>query len=218
MKRLLLSVVLCAFTLFACNNEEKNIEQNVDNISKENIVEVGSDIQKAFSADKYFDVESGYIKYNNNAAGQEMTRELWFDQFGKLQYEENYFFIAGTKYGSKTLVLDGYSYSWDYDNPNGRKFKHYMAATDYDNVSDKDIERYGIKKLGYENVLGKNCLKVSTEKPAKSTSWVWNKIPLKTVAVFGGKDVIMEALKIEIGSVDANKFVLPKDVVFAEAN
>ncbi len=218
MKRLLFSMVLCVFTLFACNNEEQESGQNNENSGEQVSADNKSVNDPVSTGDKYFGVESGYLKYKNDAAGQEMIREWWFDQFGKLQYEENYFFIGDTKYGSKTLIRDGYSYSWDYDKSEGRKFKHYMAVTNYDEVSDKDIERYGIKKLGYETVLGKNCLKVSTEKPVKSTTWVWNNIPIKTAAIFSGKEVIMEALKIDIGNVDKKIFDLPKEIVFTEQN
>ncbi|MDD4210234.1 MAG: hypothetical protein PHI52_07865, partial [Bacteroidales bacterium] len=98
----------------------------------------------------------------------------------------------------------------------GTKMKYYQSVTDYDDVSAKDIERYGIKKHGYEDILGKKCLKVTTEKPAKSTTWIWKNIPLKTEADFGGNKVLMEAIEISTDNVDSKRFDLPAGITFSE--
>ena len=145
-----------------------------------------------------------------------MTREWRFDQYGSRQYEENYLLVMGQKMGDKTVVVDGFQYKWNYDSNEGSKNKFYQTVTDYDKVSEKDIKRYGIVKHGYEEILGKKCLKVTIEKPAKSTIWVWNGIPLKTEAVFAGNKVLMEAVEINLENIDKSFFELPNDVKFPD--
>ena len=122
----------------------------------------------------------------------------------------------GQKTGSKSLVLDGYKYNWDFDDESGTKSRFYHATTNYDEVSDEDIKKYGIQKHGYEEIMGKKCLKVTTEKPVKSTSWVWNNIPLRTEAVYAGNNMIMEVIEISTSNIDEKIFEMPEGITFSE--
>lgn len=166
--------------------------------------------------DKTFEVEAAYVKYKSTAAGQEMIREWWFDRYGDRQYEENYMYIMDQKFGGKSLVLDGYQYQWDYDATEGTKRRFHQSETNYENISERDIERYGIQKHGYEDILGKKCLKVTTEKPVKSTIWVWKGIPVKTEATFASQKVVSEAIEISTDNIDPSVFSLPDGVSFSE--
>jgi hypothetical protein len=165
---------------------------------------------------KYFGIKSGYVRFSSDVAGMEMVREWWFDDYGLKQYEENYMIIMDEKAGDKTLIIDGYQYKWQLDATTGTRMKHYQTITDYDRVSEKDIARYGIKKHGYEEVMGENCLKVSTEKPVNSTSWVWENIVLKTEAEFRGQKVVMNAIEMNTNQPPVTLFELPSDIVFEE--
>jgi uncharacterized protein YcfL len=219
MKTINLLFLAIVLLVVACNSSNKNETENSDKKIAESKNDDKTEVKKGndeISVKHIYKVESGYIKFKTNTAGIDMTRELWFDDFGNKQYEENYMLIMDEKHGSKSLILDGFSYSWDLDAEQGTKMKFYAAVTDYDNVSEKDIEKYGIKKHGHEDVLGKECLKVSTEEPVKSTIWMWNNIPLKTEAEFGGEPVLMEAVEINIGKVDAAKFTLPENIEFVD--
>ena len=219
MKTINLLFLAIVLLVVACNSSNKNETENSDKKIAESKNDDKTEVKKGndeISVKHIYKVESGYIKFKTNTAGIDMTRELWFDDFGNKQYEENYMLIMDEKHGSKSLILDGFSYSWDLDAEQGTKMKFYAAVTDYDNVSEKDIEKYGIKKHGHEDVLGKECLKVSTEEPVKSTIWMWNNIPLKTEAEFGGEPVLMEAVEINIGKVDAAKFTLPDNIEFVD--
>lgn len=211
---IILTLLFLAFAIFSCKNKK---EQKLPD-ELETILEEIEDLPKGTtSPKKMFSIESAYVKYINHAAGQEMTREWWFDNFGQQQFEENYLTIMGQKAGGYTLVADGFRYNWDYDSSEGRKSTFYAsAATDYENISAKDKERYGIEKHGYEEIAGKRCLKVTVEKPMKATVWVWEGIPLKTVSSFGGKEVLMEVVEIRTGKVDASLFDLPDNITFAE--
>lgn len=211
----LLNLVICitVLQLSACNGKTGKIE----NKNSESLAVEGASTPAANTkSTKLFGVESAYIKFSNSAAGQEMTREWRFDQYGARQSEDNYLIVTGQKAGDRSIVTDGYRYSWGYDSNEGRKSKFYQTIIDYEKVSEKDIERYGIALNDYEEILGKKCLKVTIEKPAKSTIWVWNGIVLKTEAVFSGHSVLMEAVEINTGSVDEAFFKLPADVEFPE--
>lgn len=216
MKKLIcvLLIVFTASMFFSCQSKkEKTVKEEV-----ESLVEQLEDLPKGTtSSKKVFMIESAYVKYKNNAAGQDMIREWWFDDYGNKQFEENYMMIMGQKAGGFTLVSDGYRYTWSYDTPQGSKMKFYSAeAVDYENVSDKDKERYGLEKQGYETIAGKRCLKVSMEKPVKATSWIWEGIPMKTITQFAGQDVTMEAVEINVGKTDASKYQIPESIQFTE--
>ncbi|MBN1925692.1 MAG: hypothetical protein JW798_07650 [Prolixibacteraceae bacterium] len=215
MKHFITIIVVAFFTLtmVSCNNKkEKTVQDEV-----ESLIEQVEDLPKGtISPQKIFTIKSAYVKYINHAAGQEMTREWWFDDYGNKQFEDNYLVIMGEKAGGNALVVDGFRYNWEYDNAEGTKMKFYSAASDYENVSEKDKQRYGIEKHGYEDVAGKKCLKVTIEKPVKSTVWVWEGIPLKTISNFAGNDVLMEAVEIKTGGVDASLFKIPEDITFTD--
>ena len=214
MKTLLNSVIcIILLLLLACNGKTGKIENKT---SESLSMEAVSTPAATTTSTQLFGVESAYIKFSNSAAGQEMIREWRFDQYGARQSEDNYMIVAGQKVGDRSIVRDGYRYSWGYDSNEGRKSKFYQTVTDYEKVSEKDIERYGIARHGHEDILGRKCLKVTIEKPAKSTIWVWNGIVLKTEAVFSGHSVLMEAVEINTGTIDEAFFKLPANVEFPE--
>lgn len=187
-------------------NEAKAIEKTVDKLKTE-----------ATNETKIFLVKSGYVKYKNEVAGMEMTREWWFDNYGSLQYEENYMVMMGQKTGGAAIVRDGYRYDWSFKATEGTKNKFYTSGyTDYENVSKEDIERYKMKKMGYENIAGKKCIKVSIEKPMEAVTWTWEGVPMKTITKFGGKDVTMEAIEANEGDITSSKFDLPQGITFKE--
>ncbi|MBP7101884.1 MAG: hypothetical protein KBA86_01415 [Bacteroidales bacterium] len=209
MKKLVLLITACIL-LISCNNTVK------EDAKEESAVNQSEINTNASTAKQYFAIKSAYVKYRNNAVGQEMIREWWFDQYGNQQYEVTTMNIMGNEIANYSLIVDGYKYSWDADATTGRKMKFYQSVTDYDKITEKDIENYGIKKHGYEEILGKKCLKVSTEKPAKSTTWMWNNIPLKTEVAFGKSAVLMEAIEISTDNVDSKRFELPSNITFTE--
>lgn len=211
-----LIIVLSVLVLSSCNNNSK--AQTSDNKSLESFIEEVEQLPEPTTTSKQlFAIESAYIKFSSKAAGQEMTREWRFDQFGRRQSEEYYFMIMDQKAGHKTIVFDDFQYQWDYDATEGRKSKFYQTVTDYEKVSQRDIERYGIATHGYEEILGKKCLKVSIEKPAKSTIWVWNGIALKTESVIGNNTLHMEAIEIDEGAIKNAFFELPENVKFPDS-
>jgi uncharacterized protein YcfL len=216
--RKILILGISLFMLASCSNnkkpgEIKKLENEVKTIEKS----VKKLKTEAPPATKIFNVKSGYVKYKSQVAGMDMIREWWFDNYGALQYEENYMIMMDQKTGGAAVVRDGYRYNWNFNAKEGTKNSFSSAGyTDYDNVSKEDIERYKMKKLGYENIAGKKCMKVSIEKPVEATTWTWEGVPMKTLTKFGGKDVIMEAVEMKDGGIPSSKFDLPKDITFKE--
>ncbi len=217
MKKLIyiVSFSMIILSVFSCKSKtEKSMPKEVENM----LEEVEEQAKSATTQTKIYTIKSCYIKFKNNVSGQEMIREWWFDDFGNKQFEDNYMIIMDTKTGSQSIITDGYKYDWNYDETSGRKTKYKLyATTDYENVSAKDIERYGIEKHGYEDILGKKCLKVTMKKPAEATTWIWNGTPLKTISKYAGNEVIIEAIEIREGKVDDHLFELPSEVSFTES-
>lgn len=208
-----LSLLILAILLISCNNEQQSKDLSEAEAFVEEVEKLPETTSKSIQP---FEIESAYIKFVNHAAGQELIREWYFDNFGERQAEENYLIIMGQKSGDKSVVLDGYKYQWRFDATEGSKRRFSQSVTDYEKVSKREIERYGIVNHGYEEYLGKNCLKVSVEKPAKATIWVWKGITLKTEGTFGGQKVTMEAIEINLDPIDEAIFQLPANVSFPE--
>lgn len=208
-----LSLLILAILLISCNNEQQSKDLSKAEAFVEEVEKLPETTLKSIQP---FKIEAAYIKFVNHAAGQELIREWYFDNFGERQVEENYLIIMGQKSGDKSVVLDGYKYQWSFDATEGSKRRFSQSVTDYEKVSKREIERYGIVNHGYEEYLGKNCLKVSVEKPAKATIWVWKGITLKTEGTFGGQKVTMEAVEINLDPIDEAIFQLPANVSFPE--
>ncbi len=215
MKKLFL-LTLAGLLLFSCNNASKKSESAV--ITDPDVQAIQDVKTSASTQQKLYGVESAHVKYKSLVADQEMIRDWYFDHHGNRQYEENIFEIMGQTVGSKTLVLDGMSYNWNLGENTGTKRKYYHSVTDYEKITEREIERYGIQKHGHETVLGKKCEKITMEKPAKSTAWIWNNIPLKTIAVFAGNEVTIEAIELSTDQVDSGIFKLPEGITFEEVN
>ena len=125
--------------------------------------------------------------------------------------------VGDMKTGGYSLIRDGFKYDWNYDETTGTKTKYYMApATDFDKVSKRQIERYGLEKLGYETIAGKECLKVSAQKPIQATTWTWKGIPFKTVSKISNMTIVMEVVDFNQEEVDADIFRIPASVEFTE--
>jgi hypothetical protein len=206
-----LMVLSICLLLVSCNNKTQTDSQTVGDENTEQTTE--SNVEAA--AGKVFNVKSGYAKFTTS---MDLTRELWWDDYGNKQYEENYMEIMGYKSGTNILTVDGFKYDWDPESKQGSKSKSYMApATDYSIMEDADIKKYGVKFEGKEKIAGKECEVISIQEPLKSKTWMWQGIPLKSQTPFGKADMVMEAVEVREESVDASKFEIPKDVKFKEA-
>jgi len=194
-----------------------NIKQEVSIAEAEGDKAIVAPGVMSLPSTRVYDIESGYIKYKSKASGFDLITERWFDNYGALQYEENYLIMGEKKNGSCTLIRDGSRYTWNFDSKEGQCYKNYRAPKNsYDELSQRQIERYGIKRLGEEEILGRMCQKLSSEKPAKTLQWIWKGIALKSVSEFGKQKVTIDVVELTEGQVDESKFEMPDRVVFQD--
>ena len=207
MKKLLFVVLALTFIIACSKTEEKKVE--------------GTDQQTVTTQEapkpvvnQRYGIKSGFIKYT---APMGTEQELYFDDYGAREV-----FISSIDLGvakSKTIEIrkDGFSYSYKDGEKEGTKRAWYTSDMDYSKADPKILERYKVKDLGTETIDGKECKKFSAEfGKTPILTWSWNNIMVKSITQMGGKDFVIEAVKIQDGSVDSKMFELPAGVTFKE--
>ncbi len=208
MKKLLFVFLALTF-IIACSKTE---EQKVENKDQQTVTT--QEAPKPVVNQRY-GVKSGVIFYN---APMNTKQELYFDDYGAKEVSITSIDMGIAKSKSIDIKKDGFSYTYEEGKNEGTKKAWYAAAsTDYSKADPKTIERYKIKDLGTETIAGKDCKKFSAEFGGSPiVSWTWNDILIKSVTKMGGADFVIEATKIQDGSVDPKIFELPAGVTFKE--
>ncbi len=208
MKKLLL-FIFALTVLIACSKTE---EKKVEGTDQQNVTT--QEAPKPVVSQRY-GVKSGVIFYD---APMDTKQELYFDDYGAKEVSITSIDLGIAK--SKTIEIrkDGFSYTYEEGKTEGTKRAWYAAAsTDYSKADPKTLERYKIKDLGTETIGGKDCKKFSAEfGKTPILTWSWNNIMVKSITQMGGTDFVIEATKIQDGSVDAKMFELPAGVTFKE--
>ena len=208
MKKLLFFVLALTFIIACSKTEEKKVE------GTDQQTVTTQETPKPVVSQRY-GVKSGVIFYN---APMDTKQELYFDDYGAKEVSITSIDLGIAK--SKTIEIrkDGFSYSYEEGKTEGTKKAWYVpASTDYSKADPKTLERYKVKDLGTEIIAGKDCKKFSAEFGSSPiVSWTWNNILIKSVTKMGGADFIIEATKIQDGSVDPKIFELPAGVTFKE--
>jgi hypothetical protein len=208
MKKLLFFVLALTFIIACSKTEEKKVE--------------GTDQQTVTTQEapkpvvtQRYGVKSGVIFYD---APMNTKQELYFDDYGAKEVSITSIDLGIAKTKSIDIRKDGFSYTYEEGKTEGTKKAWYApASTDYSKADPRTIERYKVKDLGTETVAGKECKKFSAEfGGAPMISWTWNNILIKSTTEMGGADFIIEATKIQDGSVDSKIFELPAGVTFKE--
>ncbi len=208
MKKLLLVLFALTF-IIACSKTE---EQKVENNDQQTVT---TQEAPAPVVNHRYGIKSGVIFYN---APMNTTQELYFDDYGAKEVSITSIDLGVAKSKSIDIRKDGFSYTYEEGKTEGTKKAWYApASTDYSKADPKTIERYKIKDLGTETIAGKDCKKFSAEfGGAPMISWTWNNILIKSATKMGGNDFVIEATKIQDGSVDSKVFELPAGVTFKE--
>lgn len=175
---------------------------------------------------KQFDVKSGKIEYKIEGKTKG-TKTLWFDDYGRFQYEHT---VTTTKMFGMTTKEERLRIrdkEWMYDlnlvDKTGTKM-HVDQANEMLNVvtdatTDEQLKKFGedvqkdmdMKDGGIETILGRQC-KVTTSGKLNSKYWEYKRIPLKMSVDFGGMlgSSNEEAISFEENiSVPASKFSVP---------
>ena len=208
MKKLLFTLFALVF-IIACSKTE---EQKVENTDQETTTT--QETQQPVVNQRY-GIKSGVIFYD---APMGAKQELYFDDHGAKEVSITSIDLGIAKTKTIEIRKDGFSYTYEEGKNEGTKKAWYIPAnTDFSKADPKTLERYKVKDLGTETIAGKECKKFSAEFGSSPiVSWTWNNILIKSVTKMGQGEFIIEATKIQDGSVDSKLFELPAGVTFKE--
>ncbi len=169
------------------------------------------------SAQTEYKIKKAHIKYATETMGMSMETTLDFDNYGKDQAITAIIELMGFKKTSKILNYQNYMYVLDMDAKTAIKSPadnvDDIKEVDFDNIPQEMKEKYQIKELGNETVLGKTCQVFSmVDEGTKSKLWVWKNIPLKTEVEQSNMVVKMTAKEIDTNpNFPADNFKVPAD-------
>jgi len=207
MKKILLALFALLF-IVACSKTE---EQKTENPEQQSVTTEQSTNKVVTHR---YDIKSGAIYYN---APMGTKQELYFDDYGAKEVFITSVDLGIAKAKSIEIRKDGFTYKYDEGKTEGTKSSWYTNDFNYSKPDPAMMERYKVKELGTETIGGKDCKKYSAEfSGTPILTWVWNNIMVKSITNFGGKDMVIEATKIEETSVDQKIFELPAGVTFKE--
>ncbi|RJP71540.1 MAG: hypothetical protein C4539_04850 [Ignavibacteriales bacterium] len=211
--------LLCVFSLLvlfaACNKENKPVDEgkSTNETAQSNTITA-----------KRYEVKSGIITYEieNNMMQGKMTQILYFDDYGAKESRETIteMKMMGQSIKSHKINFnkDGYMYDLDLEKKTGGKMKGLLPQgmeVDINKLSEEMKKEYNMKKIGTENILGKECDVNSMDYAKmnmKGTVSLWQGLTLKSDIDMGKIKVKTVATKFEENvSVPASKFEVPSD-------
>lgn len=203
----LFAVILAASLIISCSKSEEQKKLSVETKSS-------PETTVSKPANRY-GIKSGQIVYS---APMKTTQTLYFENYGLQEVFITEIDLGVAKVKNIEIRKDGFVYKYEEGKNSGIKSRWYGSANvDYTNADSKMMERYKIKNLGTETILGKECKKFSAEfGGAPMLTWSWNNLMIKTSGKIAGGDFVITATKIVEGSVDTKIFEVPQNVTFSE--
>ncbi|MBK7631907.1 MAG: hypothetical protein IPJ23_14600 [Ignavibacteriales bacterium] len=204
-----LSVLLLALTfIIACSKTE---EKKVETTEQQTVT---TQEAPAPVVNHRYGIKSGVVLYD---APMGLKQELYFDDYGAKEVFITMMDMGVAKTKAIEIRKDGYTYKYEDGKKDGTKSRWYTSETDFAKADPKTIERYKVKDLGTETIDGKECKKWSAEfNGTPMVTCIWNNVMVKSVTQFNGKDLVIEATKIQDTSVDPKLFELPAGVTFKD--
>jgi hypothetical protein len=151
-----------------------------------------------------YTIKSGIVTMQADMTGMKSTSVLYFDDYGRKEMTETFGNFGGIKIHEKVMTIGDYVYTLDLEKNTGTKKKlngsPAPGTIDFSTISEKMMQDMGISKAGTDSVLDKQCqVWMMDFKRMKILGkyWVWNNIPLKSVAEVEGIKVEIEAVRIE---------------------
>lgn len=208
MKKLLFTLFALVF-IIACSKTEEQKPENTD----QQTATIQESPEPVVS--QRYGIKSGVIFYD---APMGAKQELYFDDYGAKEVSITTIDLGIAKTKTIEIRKDGFSYTYEEGKNEGTKKAWYVPAnTDFSKADPKTLERYKVKDLGTETIAGKECKKFSAEFGSSPiVSWTWNNILIKSVTKMGQGEFVIEATKVQDGSVDSKLFELPAGVTFKE--
>ena len=161
-----------------------------------------------------YGIKSGEFTTEMDMMGQKINATTYFDDYGAKQITKTKMEMMGMSMDMGTLQLGDKNYMINY----GDKTVQEMPAQEsvnYMNLTPDMVKKYKVQEVGKETVGGKECIKYTAEisqmgQTAKTTVWVWQGIPMKSVIDAGGMGISQTVKNIKEGPVDAALFEMPK--------
>lgn len=206
MKNLFLLTLLAMFA-FACNSTNSGNDDN----------------DEQSSASKKYEVKSGYIVYKMSMMGMDTKTTMYFKDYGKTEASVTEISLMGQTSTNKMLHKDEFVYQYSVEQKTGTKIKmteEEMASNgEAVKLDEKTIVGdMGGKKIGTEEVLGKECTvyEVNIES-AVTKYWIWKNLIFKMVARQDENEVTMEAVEFkETSDFPDGTFEVPSDINFTD--
>jgi len=191
----LLAVIL--IVLFSLQSESHALQNKKNKKDK-------STTPQQDSKPKKYTIKSGIVTMQADLTGMKSTSVLYFDDYGRKEMTETFGNIGGAKIHEKVMIIGDYVYNLDLENNTGTKKKLNGAPApgtiDFSSISEKMMTDMGISKDGTDSVLDRKCqvwLMDFKKMKISGKYWVWNNIPLKSIAEVEGIKVAIEAVRIE---------------------
>jgi hypothetical protein len=203
MKSMMLVVVML-ICLISCQNKKSQVDEETEGL----LGKVGKG--------KY-GIESGVVEYKTKMMGMDAIQKLYFTGYGEKESTVTEIEMMGMKLKSVTVTKDGMMYNYDPQQRTGSKTSMDPKSNiDFENLTEQVMDDMKIRKVGEENLLGRQCIKYSIDNATlqmKGFYWVWKGIPLKTDVDMGGMKMVLEAVKVEENvAVPDNQFEIPEDI------
>jgi hypothetical protein len=210
MKKSLL-FLLMAMTIVSCKNKTSDKSQ-ASEVKDQAVAE-------PITTKGKYSVKSGIVEYKIEMMGMNGTQTLYFDNYGNTEANLTVLDVMGTKSETVTITKDGTVYNFVPQIKTGSKTTVMSGANvNFENLTDKVIKEWNLKKEGKENILGKECDKFSMDNQAMSMKgyyWVWKGVALKVDATISTVKMLMDAsIFQENVNIPAEKFDIPADIVF----
>ena len=163
---------------------------------------------------KRYGIKSGEFETEMDMMGQKIASTTYFDDYGAKQYARTKMEMMGMSIDMGTLQLGNKTYQINYGDKTVQEMPT-QESINYLNLNDATAKKFKVQEAGKETVNGKECTKYTAEisqmgQTAKTTAWVWNGIPMKSVVDMGGMSITQTIKSVKEGPVDASLFEVPK--------
>lgn len=169
---------------------------------------------------KRYGIKSGILHLMASTGGHETEETQYFDDYGAMEALVFTIDVPGlVKYDTYTVTKG--EKAWMFTDTEGKKskakaFDNPTPDLNFLNLTPEAAEKYKVKELGHEDVLGYDCTKYTYEimqgrKTCYWTAWVYKGVILKSITKIGRQESTIEATRFEKNvTVPAKVFEIPK--------
>ena len=178
-----------------------------------------------------FSLSAQEVKYELKSAVIKKTMEMWGQKFEGIQYFDDYgknesvsfnMQVQGVNTNMSSLLKGDILTILNLDNKTGFRSSMPDVQINYLNLTQEVRDKFKIKELAEETIIGKPCKKYSAKmsrmgQEVSVTTWVWKGIALKTISETNNMAMVEEATDIqENAAVDASNFIIPDDFTITD--